>query len=103
MQILEAPMLEAGKAFPSFTLPNQDNQTMKLSDFNGKWLVVYVYPKDDTPGCTLEGKNFSGAKGDFDKLNASVVGLSEDDIASHKSFCSKYGFTIPLLADPKAE
>src|SRR5436305_13328615 len=96
-------MLEVGSPFPKFSLPNQDGKTVTLSDFAGKWLVVYVYPKDDTPGCTLEGRGFSAAKSDFDKLNAKVVGLSEDDASSHKSFCNKYGFTIPLLADTRAE
>ncbi len=96
-------MIAIGDRFPDFTLPNQDNEIMSLRDFAGKWLVVYVYPKDDTPGCTLEGRNFSAAKAEFDGLNSVVVGLSEDDVASHKSFCGKYGFTIPLLADTKGE
>ena len=96
-------MIQEGKPFPPFSLPNQDNQMMKNSDFSGKWLVVYVYPKDDTPGCTLEGRGFSAAKPDYDRAGAVVVGLSEDDVASHKSFCNKFSFTIPLLADSKAE
>ncbi len=95
-------MLSVGQAFPQFSLPNQDNQVMKLSDFKGKWLVVYVYPKDDTPGCTLEGRSFSAAKSEFDRANAVVLGLSEDDVASHKSFCDKFSFSIPLLADTSA-
>lgn len=96
-------MLEVGKPFPDFALPNQDNKMMKLKDFAGKWLVVYVYPKDDTPGCTLEGKGFSAMKPDYDKSNSVVLGVSEDDTVSHKNFCSKYGFNISLLADTKAE
>ena len=75
---------------------------MRLQDFVGKWLVVYIYPKDDTPGCTLEGRNFSAAKKQFDATNAAVVGLSEDDVASHKNFCTKFAFTIDLLADTDA-
>lgn len=96
-------MIEQGKPFPDFSLPNQDNEVKSLRDFWGKWLVVYVYPKDDTPGCTLEGRGFSAARDEFDQSNAVVVGLSQDDVASHKSFCGKYGFTISLLADVKGE
>ena len=96
-------MLEVGQKFPTFSLLNQDNQIMKNEDFKGKWLVVYVYPKDDTPGCTLEGRGFTAAKKDFDQINAQVVGLSADDVNSHKDFCNKYQFSIPLLADPQAQ
>ena len=74
-----------------------------LGDFVGKWLVVYVYPKDDTPGCTIQGKSFTATKQDFDDANIAVVGVSEDDVASHESFCKKFGFTIDLLADPQHE
>src|SRR5271166_2424340 len=59
-------MLSAGNPFPDFSLPNQDGKIMKLSDFAGHWLVVYFYPKDDTPGCTTQGKSFTAAKSDFD-------------------------------------
>jgi peroxiredoxin Q/BCP len=96
-------MLEPGKPFPSFSLANQDGVSRSLADFHGQWLVVYVYPKDDTPGCTLEGKSFSAAKPQFDAVHAVVVGLSQDDVASHRSFCDKYAFKVPLLADPKAQ
>ena len=96
-------MLEAGNSFPNFSLPNQDGKTVKLSDFAGKWLVVYVYPKDDTPGCTIQGKSFTATKSDFDEAGISVVGVSADDVDSHKNFCNKFGFTIDLLADPNAE
>ncbi len=96
-------MLEAGKPFPNFSLPNQDGKVMKLGDFAGKWLVVYVYPKDDTPGCTIQGKSFTASKADFDAAGIKVVGVSADDVASHKNFCNKFSFTIDLLADPKAE
>jgi peroxiredoxin Q/BCP len=96
-------MMQAGQAFPNFNLQDQDGKTRHLSDFAGKWLVVFVYPKDDTPGCTLEGKSFTAAKPQFEAANAVAVGLSEDDVASHKSFCNKFSFTVPLLADPKAQ
>jgi peroxiredoxin Q/BCP len=96
-------MLETGKPFPNFALENQDGKTLKLGDFAGKWLVVYVYPKDDTPGCTIQGKSFTATKADFDAAGIKVFGVSQDDAASHKKFCNKFAFTIDLLADPKAE
>ena len=95
--------LEEGKRFVDFKLKNQDGETVTLDDFKGKWLVVYVYPKDDTPGCTIQGKSFTASKQDFDDANIAVVGVSEDDVDSHKSFCNKVGFTIDLLADPNHE
>ena len=96
-------MIETGKPFPNFSLPNQDGKTVKLSDFAGNWLVVYFYPKDDTPGCTIQGKSFTATKADFDNAGINVVGVSQDDVDSHKSFCNKFGFTIDLLADPNHE
>ena len=95
--------LEQGKRFVDFKLQNQDAKTVTLDDFAGKWLVVYVYPKDDTPGCTIQGKSFTATKQDFDDANIAVVGVSEDDVASHKNFCNKFSFTIDLLADPNHE
>src|SRR5947209_17596984 len=72
------PMLQAGQKFPPFSLPNQDGQTVKLSDFAGNWLVVYFYPKDDTPGCTIQGKSFTATKQDFEDAGIKVVGVSQD-------------------------
>ena len=94
---------EKGKRFVDFKLQNQDGKTVKLDDFAGTWLVLYVYPKDDTPGCTIQGKSFSASKQEFDDANIAVVGVSADDVASHKDFCNKFAFTIDLLADPKHE
>jgi peroxiredoxin Q/BCP len=94
-------MLEVGKPFPAFSLLNQDGKTLTLGDFAGHWLVVYVYPKDDTPGCTIQGQSFTASKAEFDSAGIRVLGLSADEVASHKSFCNKFGFTIDLLADPK--
>ena len=91
---------EVGKPFPGFSSQNQDGQTVTLDDFKGKWLVLYVYPKDDTPGCTIQGKSFTATKQEFDDANIAVVGVSEDDVESHKNFCNKFSFTIDLLADP---
>ena len=95
--------IEVGKRFVDFRLKNQDGETVTLNDFAGKWLVLYVYPKDDTPGCTIQGKSFTASKQEFDDANIAVVGVSEDDVDSHKSFCNKFSFTIDLLADPNHE
>jgi peroxiredoxin Q/BCP len=92
-----------GQRFVDFQLQNQDGETVALDDFKGKWLVLYVYPKDDTPGCTIQGKSFTASKEEFDEANIAVVGVSEDDVASHKNFCNKFGFKIDLLADPQHE
>ena len=94
---------EIGKRFPDFSLQNQDGQTLTLDDYAGKWFVLYVYPKDDTPGCTIQGNSFTASKQEFDDANISVVGVSADDVESHKNFCNKFSFTIDLLADPKHE
>jgi peroxiredoxin Q/BCP len=96
-------MLQAGKKFPDFSLKNQDGKTRTLADYKGKWLVLYVYPKDDTPGCTIQGKSFTAEKAAFEKLGVNIVGVSQDDEASHKNFCQKYSFTIELLADTEAK
>ena len=82
-------MLETGKPFPNFSLQNQDDKQTKLGDFAGKWLVVYVYPKDDTPGCTIQGKSFTASKADFDTAGIKVVGVSADDVASHKKWTAR--------------
>src|SRR6185369_344616 len=95
--------VQEGQRFFDFSLKNQDGKEVTLNDFTGKWLVVYIYPKDDTPGCTVQGKSFTASKKDFDDANIAVVGVSADDVASHKSFCNKFGFTIDLLADPNHE
>lgn len=94
---------EIGKRFPDFSLQNQDGNSVKLNDYAGKWLVLYVYPKDDTPGCTIQGKSFTATKQDFDDANIAIAGVSADDVESHKNFCNKFAFTIDLLADPNHE
>jgi len=96
-------MLQAGQKFPDFSLKNQDGATRTLADYKGKWLVLYVYPKDDTPGCTIQGKSFTAQKAAFDRLGVNIVGVSQDDVTSHKDFCQKYSFTIELLADTEAQ
>jgi len=96
-------MVEVGMPFPNFALPNQDGEIVRLNDFTDKWLVVYVYPKDDTPGCTIQGKSFTATRADFQAAGIEVVGVSQDDVDSHKNFCNKFSFTIDLLADTNAE
>jgi thioredoxin-dependent peroxiredoxin len=96
-------MLKTGDKLPQFHLENQDGKTRSISDYAGKWVVLYVYPKDDTPGCTIQGKSFTAQKSAFDKLGVSILGLSADDVESHKNFCNKFSFTIDLLADPKGQ
>ena len=96
-------MISAGMPFPNFSLPNQDGKNVTLKSFAGKWLVVYVYPKDDTPGCTIQGKSFTATRADFQAAGIEVVGVSQDDVESHKNFCNKFAFNIDLLADTKAE
>ena len=95
--------VEVSRSFVDFSLQNQDGKTVTLNDFAGKWLVVYVYPKDDTPGCTIQGKSFTATKQEFDAANIAVVGVSADHVASHKNFCDKFAFAIDLLADPNHE
>jgi peroxiredoxin Q/BCP len=92
-------MLQPGNPFPNFSLPNQDGKTTNLTDFTGHWLIVYFYPKDDTPGCTVQGKSFTASKSDFDAAGIKIVGISADAAASHKNFCTKFALTIDLLAD----
>lgn len=96
-------MLKAGEKLPDFNLENQDGKTKRLSDYAGKWLVLYIYPKDDTPGCTIQGKAFTEQKAAFERLGVNILGLSADDVKSHKDFCTKYSFTIDLLADPQTK
>lgn len=96
-------MIDNGQKLPDFTLENQDGQSRTNASYAGKWLVLYIYPKDDTPGCTVQGKAFTATKSDFDTAGAVVVGLSADDTKSHKDFCNKFSFTIELLADPGAK
>jgi peroxiredoxin Q/BCP len=96
-------MIDANKPFPAFSLKDQDGRTVTLGDLSGKWTVIYFYPKDDTPGCTIQGKAFTARKADFSKIGVTVIGVSADDVASHKAFCNKFDFTTTFLADPQAE
>lgn len=88
-----------GKPAPDFDLPDQNGVFHTLKEYRGKWLVLYFYPKDDTPGCTTEAKNFTNDYKTIEKLGAVVVGASLDDIESHKKFATKYSIPYTLLAD----
>lgn len=96
-------MLQPGQTFPDFRLPNQDGLLKTLADYQGQWLVLYVYPKDDTPGCTVQGKSFTATRDEFVREGVNVVGISADDVESHKNFCNKHSLTIDLLADPEGK
>jgi peroxiredoxin Q/BCP len=95
-------MLEPGKPFPAFALPNQDGVVRRNADYAGRWLVAYFYPKDDTPGCTIQGQSFTASRSDFEGAGIAVVGVSQDDVASHHAFHDKFAFTNDLLADTGA-
>jgi thioredoxin-dependent peroxiredoxin len=93
-------MLNIGDQAPAFKLPDQDSQNHALSDYKGKWVVLYFYPKDDTPGCTKEACSFRDEKGRLEEMGAVVLGVSADDVKSHGKFHGKFGLNFPLLADP---
>lgn len=88
-----------GSAAPDFTLPSQEGSTVSLKDFRGKWVVLYFYPKDQTPGCTREAHNFQVDQPKYAQRNAVVLGVSLDSVESHKKFCAKEGLNFRLLAD----
>lgn len=96
-------MIEEGKKAPAFTLAASTGGKVALSDYAGKRLVLYFYPKDDTPGCTTEAKDFQAAAAALKKRNASVVGVSKDAVETHCKFGAKYGLAFPLLSDPEAK
>ncbi len=93
--------LKVGDVAPDFKLLNQEETPISLKDFQGKWLVFYFYPKDNTPGCTIEAIDFTALAKDFAKLGAVVVGVSKDSCGSHQSFIEKQKLGIMLLSDPK--
>ena len=94
-------MLETGTKAPDFTLNDKDGTVVSLSDFMGKKVVLYFYPKDNTPGCTRQACAFAAAYEDFKTLDAVVIGVSKDSEASHRKFAEKYGLPFILLSDPE--
>ncbi|MFA7069672.1 MAG: thioredoxin-dependent thiol peroxidase [Sulfurimonas sp.] len=92
-------MLEIGSKAPDFCLPNQDDIEICLRDILGKWIVLYFYPKDSTPGCTTEACEFSEVAPDFSSLDAIILGVSADSTARHRNFIEKNDLTITLLSD----
>lgn len=100
-KLLGIPSLKKQSLAPDFALPDQDGNTRKLLDYKGKWLVLYFYPRDNTFGCTKEACSFRDELSDLKALNAEVVGVSVDNIESHKAFAEAHKLSFPLLADTK--
>lgn len=97
-------MLQAGDIAPQFSLPDADMEKVSLQSYRGKKkVVVYFYPKDDTPGCTLEALEFTDLQGDFEDLAVEILGISRDNCISHGAFRDKHGLTVRLLADTEGE
>jgi peroxiredoxin Q/BCP len=95
-----ADAIDVGSTAPNFTLPSQEDKPVSLSDYKGKWVVLYFYPKDQTTGCTIEAHNFQRDQPKYNALNAVVLGVSLDTVEGHKTWCSKDTFSFKLLADP---
>ena len=96
-------MIEVGTKAPNFTLNDKDGKTVSLSDFRGKKIVLYFYPKDNTPGCTRQACAFAGAYAGFKQKDVVVIGVSKDSVASHQKFAEKYNLPFILLSDPDGE
>lgn len=93
-------MIQAPYKAPPFSLQDDQGETHSLSDYSGKWLVVYFYPKDDTPGCTVEACSLRDARDEITLLGAEIVGISQDDPAAHEKFKAKHTLNFTLLSDP---
>ena len=90
---------EPGKIAPDFTLTSQEDTAVSLKDYRGKWVILYFYPKDQTPGCTREAHNFQMDQAKYNQRNSVILGVSVDSMDSHKKFCTKEGLNFKLLAD----
>jgi thioredoxin-dependent peroxiredoxin len=97
------PMIKEGAKAPAFSLPASTGATVKLSDYADKTVVLYFYPRDNTPGCTIEAQEFRDALPKLKKLGAVVLGMSKDSVESHCKFQDKYDLNFPLLSDPSGE
>lgn len=95
--------LNIGDAAPDFTMPTDGNGEVSLSDFKGQSLILYFYPKDDTPGCTKEAQGFTEALEEFNGLNAAIIGVSKDSVAKHDKFKAKYDLSFPLASDEESD
>ena len=95
--------LNIGDAAPDFTMPTDGNDEVSLSDFKGQSLILYFYPKDDTPGCTKEAQGFTEALEEFNGLNATIIGVSKDSVAKHDKFKAKYDLSFPLASDEESD
>ena len=97
-------MLQAQQGAPDFRSVNENNETVSLADFkNKKNVVLYFYPRDDTPGCTIEANQFTALANDFDALDTVIIGVSKDDCSSHQAFIEKFNLKLMLLADTSGE
>lgn len=96
-------MLEVGHLAPGFILPDADMEMVKLSAYKGQNVVLYFYPKDDTPGCTIEAIDFSDLDNEFSRLDTVVLGVSRDDCISHAAFRDNHGLSVRLLADAEGK
>ena len=101
--VMAAPILKIGDDAPTFTLPDSLGNQVSLNDYKGKWVVLYFYPKDDTPGCTTEACHFRDDFKSLEAIGAKVIGVSIDDSFSHKKFAEKYNLPFPLLSDASGE
>ena len=96
-------LLELGAVAPDFTLLDKDGNSVSLHDFAGKRIVLYFYPRDNTPGCTRQACAFAGAYAEFREIDAVVIGISKDSVASHQKFAQKYDLPFVLLSDPELQ
>lgn len=99
MQAATAAQPQVGEPAPGISLPDQSGKVVNLSDYRGQWVVVYFYPKDGTPGCTTQACEFRDNIFAFRRAGAQILGVSVDDVASHRSFAEEHGLPFPLLAD----
>lgn len=96
-------MLDIGTKAPDFTLPDQDGKVISFASKRGKWIIIYFYPKDMTPGCTTEACNFQEHLPEFDTLNTEIIGISKDSVTKHRKFADKYNLRFTLVSDESGE